>query len=339
MDFLTLTDPTYFFPQFNRHPYYIVTPSYTRRSAGVSALHFLCHALNAVGQNAFIFFDQRAYPRSPNVNPEFLTPVLTQGIIDFHFEKQCCPVVIYPEIVSGNPASAPAVVRYVLNFPGLLGGDKHYDAEELCFGYSRTLARAARAPDENVLFIPVSDTRIFHPNYPKVPRAVACFHAKKYKNLEVNPVFCHPKSAIEIMDDMSREEIASIFNRSDLFYCYENSALALEAALCNCPTLFVKNRFFTDTIVDSEFGQDGWTCSNEPADIERARLSVSKVFTQYIESQKTFWQQLERFIAITRQHAAKRSYTAPISIRSLANVEQPGKYELFFRKFSKLSPW
>ena len=291
------------------------------------ALHFLSHALNSIGQSAFIFLDRRAERQELEINPEFSSPVLTQAIINYHFEKQRCPVVVYPEIISGNPVAAPFVVRYVLNFPGLLGGDKCYDKDELCFGYSRTLARAAQASEENVLFIPISDTRVFHPNYAKTPRTTTCFYAKKYKSLEREHelVFTHPQEAIEIDEHMSHEEIADIFNRSELFYCYENSALALEAALCRCPTLFVKNRFFTDLIVDLEDGQDGWTCSDKPDEIERARLSVDNVFPKYMEAQRTFWQQLDRFIAITQQRAAMTSYVSPFSIGALEDAKRSRK--------------
>ena len=35
-------------------PYYIVSPPYTEKSAGVKVLHMLCHALNMSGQRAYI---------------------------------------------------------------------------------------------------------------------------------------------------------------------------------------------------------------------------------------------------------------------------------------------
>jgi hypothetical protein len=35
-------------------PYYIVSPPYTEKSAGVKVLHMLCHALNVSGQRAYM---------------------------------------------------------------------------------------------------------------------------------------------------------------------------------------------------------------------------------------------------------------------------------------------
>ena len=35
-------------------PYYILSPPFTERSAGVKVLHMLCHALNVSGQRAYM---------------------------------------------------------------------------------------------------------------------------------------------------------------------------------------------------------------------------------------------------------------------------------------------
>jgi hypothetical protein len=45
-------------------------------------------------------------------------------------------IVVYPEVVSGNPLGAKHVVRYVLNHPGLLGGDTSYNPDELVIYYA-----------------------------------------------------------------------------------------------------------------------------------------------------------------------------------------------------------
>ncbi len=144
---------------------------------------------------------------------------------------------------------------------------------------------------------------------------------KKYKMLESDPTFCHPDDAIEITDHMMPDEIADIFTRSKLFYCYENSALALEAGLCNCPTVFIKNKNFTDLIADPEDSQDGVAFSDDPAEIEMARLSVGSIYPKFIAAQKTFWHQLDHFVTLTQQHAARRTYPTKISIDTFEKRE------------------
>ena len=45
-------------------------------------------------------------------------------------------IVIYPEVVKGNPLLAHKVARWVLFFPGVNGGDQIYDSTEFVFTYS-----------------------------------------------------------------------------------------------------------------------------------------------------------------------------------------------------------
>jgi len=58
----------------NFNPYYILAPRYHHSSAGVRSLHYLCHALNEFGCEAYLA------PVSP-LNPALRTPCLTPEIL------------------------------------------------------------------------------------------------------------------------------------------------------------------------------------------------------------------------------------------------------------------
>src|SRR3990170_3968015 len=90
-------------------PYIIMAPPYRNSSGGVRALYELRNHLESSGYEAKIF----------------------QG-----GDAPSNAIVIYPETVSGNPMKARTVVRYVFNYPGLLGGDSSYDSAELIFTFS-----------------------------------------------------------------------------------------------------------------------------------------------------------------------------------------------------------
>lgn len=110
-------------------------------SAGIRCLHLLCHHINLHNVPAYIILIGEENNHKENTTePDYLTPILTQRSARYHFEKGMTPITVYPEIVAGNPYASPCTVRYILNFPGLLGGDEQYNAEELCFSYSKTLA-------------------------------------------------------------------------------------------------------------------------------------------------------------------------------------------------------
>jgi hypothetical protein len=96
-----------------RRPYYIDAPAYRRTSAGIRVMHLLCHALNSIGEEAYV------YPTE--TNPTLNTPLVTPEISARHKAAGREPIVVYPEVVPGNPRKAASVVRYVLNRAGLLG--------------------------------------------------------------------------------------------------------------------------------------------------------------------------------------------------------------------------
>ncbi len=298
-----------------RHPYYILTPPYTRFSAGVKALHLLCHSLNRKGEHAYLAI--------PNVNKykalvnlDLFTPILTVNHIKHHFSKGLTPITIYPEITIGNPLNAPFVIRYVLNFPGLLGGDRRYADDEFIIAYSKILCDAV--PNcRNILYIPTSDPIIFSP-FPKIERSGTCFYAGKYKGFGDVKLLDITKNSVEITKDKStsqtQEQIAELFRRSELFYCYENSALITEATLCGCPAVLLQNKYFDKAIGSMDIGWDGIAWGVNPIEIQRAKDTVHLARTNYLKLYKSFENQLNEFIALTQKKASFIKYEKPINI-------------------------
>lgn len=116
--------------------YFVVsTPSYSDFCGGCVVLHRLCDRLNT------IYDDVRATPicylvslnplNASAVNPGYKTPMLPQWM------NASSGIVIYPEIVAGNPLKADRVVNWILYFPGVNGGPRasEYDKKNLiaCF--------------------------------------------------------------------------------------------------------------------------------------------------------------------------------------------------------------
>ena len=294
------------------NPYYINTHPYTRVSAGIRCMHLLCHALNLRGIPAYMIFigDENNFTES-SIEPDLLTPILTQRAARAHFEQGRTPIMVYPEIVAGNPYASPCIVRYVLNFPGLLGGDKTYGVDELCFGFSKILAAETRYP-ENILFIPASDTRVFYPSNDPVSRSGSCYYASKYKREHNGELFDVTKDSIEITSRMpnsqSPQEIAELFRTSELFYTYENTALALEATLCGCPAVFLPNEHLRSIIASEELGLDGIAWGDSDQEIARAKSTVSKATKNYEMAIEDFQKNLTKFISLTQAHAADKTY-------------------------------
>ena len=102
-------------------PYIIVTPSYVPNSGGIIALHKLCHDLNQMGERAFLHHlnvDKKNYFET---NRNYQTPIADENII------RSDSIILYPEIVNGNPLNGKNIVRWLLNRPGEIGGDGYFE--------------------------------------------------------------------------------------------------------------------------------------------------------------------------------------------------------------------
>ena len=253
----------------------------------------------------------------PAFHPDLLTPRLTQDAIDLHFSQQKTPVVVYPEVVSGNPLAASCIVRYVLNFPGLLGGSVTYSDSELVYAFSKQLATQCGDP-EQVLHMPVIDTAIFKQNR-SLKRKGTCFYASKFQNVHGQKPFDLPVGAVEITRDkhnsQAPQEIAELFNSSEAFYCYENSALAIEAVLCGCPVIFMPSPFLKTPIAVHELGWDGFAWGASAAEIRRARETVQRGTENYQKTIVLFFKQLNKFIKETQNRAAVLPYRTKLNLQ------------------------
>lgn len=267
-----------------KNPFFIVTPPYTRVSAGITVLHLLCHYLNLAGENAYIvhYPPHQAPIRSL---PAYVTlqggseypggmtvPLVTQDIIDYYDSLGLTPIVIYPEVFD-NPLNAPFFGRYILNYPGKLN-TKYSQRENFNFAYTRILADhctheySSHPAVDDVWFVPTTDLSFWNSSGAAAVRSGSCFYAGKMKAIHGRSPSDVPPGSVEILrsEHMSRDEIRRLFWKSEAFYCYEDTALAIEAQLCGCPTVFVKNELFSGRgLAGIELGSAG-SCSSEDED-------------------------------------------------------------------------
>lgn len=222
----------------SRHPYYIIAPDYTAKSAGIRCLYELCHALNECGEEAYIAFSHQSTPylRAPLLRPEN---------VEDHFVSGRFPIGVLAEVYSGNPLKLPVVARWLLNKPGHLSGAAGFQKTDLVFAYDDWVFDDDYAPP--MLSIPTTDSRVFHnrDNPQDLQREGFCYYAHKAltRGIEIDPGL---QQGISLCHDIPRshEEIAAILRRSGALFCYENTALIHEALACGCPVLIVPSDYW-----------------------------------------------------------------------------------------------
>jgi hypothetical protein len=284
----------------NHFPYYIYAPDYVQQSAGIRALHYLCHALNESGWEAYVTCERTI--------PHLRTPVLNEVVIKQHHVSGRMPIMVYPEIVSGDPlAVGGVVVRWLLNRPGLIGGDKTFPADNLIFTYDQLYLFDGMQAE--MLHIPTCDLSIFNNdhNLDDNARELVCFYAHKFLH-NGGKLTEHVKDAISLGKEYrpTHYEMASILRRAKILYVYEPTALITEALLCGCPVSVIETEYWRNNMANYICtGDIGVVMDDSPESLAMATANVHK-YREMHENVvvRDAWRQIDRFVEIT-QNAAK----------------------------------
>ncbi|MDD5716652.1 MAG: hypothetical protein PHW64_02520 [Sulfuricurvum sp.] len=218
---------------------------------GIVVQHKLCHLLNQQGQNAFLW---------PNYKPVFNwnNPIKSAVAFLRYFRKSLHKtfatkpgwntpiaeykdlkdaIVIYPEIVDGNPLQSEKVVRWLLHKPGFHTKKVNYGTDELYFFYLKAYIEnlSFQVDDENLLYIPNNREETYRQtNFGN--REGSCYILRKGKNRPI----VHDLSDSILIDGKSHQEIAKIFN--DVTYCisYDTYTMfSMYAAMCGCISVVI----------------------------------------------------------------------------------------------------
>ncbi|MDD1974996.1 glycosyltransferase [Pseudomonas tussilaginis] len=279
-------------------PYYLHAPDYRRSSAGIRVMHMLCDALNRSGQEAYV--------TAKVLNPELMTPRLTDEVVAQHQSQGLEPIMVYPEITDGNPLQGNTVVRYLLNQPGFIRGKGVYEEDDVLFSYTKPLLQPGME-DDRVLYLPGPDLRVFCPPSDPAKRipGKVCYYQGRAGQAPVDKSLL-PPDAIEITSRWPQtwEDLADLFQQCEYFYCTEASALAGEAALCGCLGVVMPNRWAPLKLESTAYGV-AW--GTDPVELERARSTNHLLRERLLKAQVDFWPALDHFIDVTQEAARNRA--------------------------------
>ena len=196
-------------------------PGFTPAYGGVIALHKLAHNLSLLGENSYLYTDR--------INPKWRAGMLPSDLpVSTNMDKT---IVIYPEIVVGNPLNAKHVVRWVLNTPGVCGGDGIFGDEDLIFKFQEYFSVDEKYKVSGLLTALDVDFDTFRNR--NEPREGECFMIYKGKD---KPLNLHKPDSMCL--DAFRGHfghLADIFNSKEMFICYDHATFVLaQAALCGC---------------------------------------------------------------------------------------------------------
>ena len=201
----------------------IYTPPYNIKIGGIIVMHYFAKLVNKKCNNKFrakLFMYNNIRYENPFCNDFAKIDEINENT-----------VVIYPEVISGNPLNAKHVVRWILLELGIempLDHYKNWGINDLVY-FWETIVNIKNysqlcCPFLNPLF----------KNNNSNERTNTCYLVKKGPLIHKNINYIHPTESICI-DDFSLEEINRTFNICKYFYCYDpNSAYTIYSAICGC---------------------------------------------------------------------------------------------------------
>jgi len=245
----------------------VVSPPYHPSNGGATVLYYLCKLLNDQGHEAKLFlwfhidddtvntvfilrmfkyytirmivlfvdflsyrknivksYKLVGYKKSPIKVSIKLTPFINKHTI-----------VIYPEVINGNPLNSSNVVRWLLHKPGFHTGSFNFSKNELFFCYSEIFNDESLNPDKNKLTIPYIKHSIYKQTNFKVRKGKCYIVRKGRKRFDLPGIFDGP-----VIDTLQDKEIADIFNQCEYCVSYDKDTLyTYYAVMCGCIPIIV----------------------------------------------------------------------------------------------------
>lgn len=207
-------------------------PPYLEWSGGSLALHRLVHLLSQFGYDAFAVGCHK--------NTEWGGGLIQESeIVDF-LDKHPNAIMVYPEVVKGNPYNAKNVVRWLLNNPLVtIGEQTEYPENELLFDYCPYYSEYYK--DRIIGTLAPFDFRLdTYVDKGRHVKGKVCYTIRKGYN---KPHDKHPYDAILIKDygeQQLGEELIKIFDGCETFISYDhNCFLSVHAALRGCDSIVI----------------------------------------------------------------------------------------------------
>jgi hypothetical protein len=277
-------------------------------------LHRLCDELNRGGYPSF------------TTGGDVAAPHLNAPIIEEESAAMLCAggfIAIYPETVSGNPLNARNVIRWVLNRPGLLGGDEVYHDTELVFSYSDVFSPYINNTIVGKLHMPTIDDSLFYCDDADLSkRSLECYYVGK-SNWKDG--FVDPFQAFEINRQApNKKELGKLFRSAKALYCFDNSTILIyEALLCGCPVVVIPDGTHSkEDFIALELGADDIAWGLD--EFTGTAVDIARLKTRYNVVQAEFLQQFERMVELSQAQVAEGVAWDAVARQQRGWWQQPG---------------
>jgi hypothetical protein len=276
-------------------PIIIVAAGYTHQSNGITAMHHLCHSLNLAGADARMmleFNNEIFFSHPTQSNPVFNTPLLK--VEDENILREA--IVIYPEVMHGNPlanAGAHRVVRWMGNKEGVLRkNDMGAGLRDFILAHSKVISDKAH----HVLFYcnikpefleNDSEVSLRHMNATYIGKGHLYGEAPIMRNTLL----------IERHWPCVPGQLAWLLRRIEYFYTWDCwTQTNLDAIISGCIPVFMRYKPFTSEEIDgTELGVIPRINLYQKLDAQKFAVERATLMARMIELQASWDQRVAEF--------------------------------------------
>jgi hypothetical protein len=265
----------------------------------------LCNRLLANGYNAAIVTE-------PKERPPFRVRYLTPNRLAKQKQKGRVPIVVYPEVVKGNPLNARFVVRYLLNKPGLLvpGSELLFGASDYFITADPKLVPEGRSGHD--LFMPMVDRSIYYPPpRDSVRSGFVVFSNRAVTDAATFPPWLTPIMIVSMRQPRSHAELADLYRSSRAIVVWERSSAIHEALSCGCPVICIGNESFNKATYQPRFRGCGLIWGWRQQQIEMAGRRTRRYRRIYRRLERNLDRRVRAVFDAIIEDAMRRSLAEP----------------------------
>lgn len=267
-------------------------PPYLEWSGGSIALHTLVHLLAEKGHDSYVVGCHKSNKLKGGLISEVNAPKFLQEHPD--------AIMIYPEVVRGNPYGAKNVVRWLLHNPAITIGEVPDFPNETIFTYCDIYSEHYKERIEGTLT--AFDLRIdSYTDKGQHIKGKTCYTIRKGTRTVRDK---HPEDAVQILDYQDQqlgEDLIKIFDECETFICYDNNTfLCVHAALRGCNSIVIPEGNLTAEEWHNTAAYSRYGIAYGFDDMEYA-LSTRHLMKDYLRNyENESMQQLDNFIEICK---------------------------------------
>jgi len=282
--------------------YLVASPGYVHYCGGIVVLHYLCSKLNERGYNAYI--------TGGHMNSEYNTLSVNSLSQEKLRDLQHNGIIIYPDIVPHNPCKFTNVTKW------WLGSTQPTPPNQLGFAFSESHQVEGCRCDHSLYLPPQIEPFFCEPEIEA--RAGVCAYSGKGNGMGDRPIpetghFHTPVpgcTLIQAGDPPTREGLANLFKRSEVFYCYDNmSIVSVEARLCGTPVIMCGHNVLSkENYEKNEFPSYGMGYYEDKPDIQKLKAEIPLFKAAYYKRMAECEKDLDNFIEVTQNMNPDKIY-------------------------------